>query len=68
MASRQPSSQVEDQDSQPSSSGYPLEVTVNEERPGPSGEGAGTRRNFRGLTSKEERVQRSGRSTCVRCL
>uniref|UniRef100_A0A8C0DQP6 Speedy protein E4-like n=1 Tax=Balaenoptera musculus TaxID=9771 RepID=A0A8C0DQP6_BALMU len=31
MANRQPSSQVEDQDSQPSSSGYPLEVTVNEE-------------------------------------
>ncbi|XP_036682694.1 uncharacterized protein LOC118881678 [Balaenoptera musculus] len=66
MANRQPSSQVEDQDSQPSSSGYPLEVTVNEESPGPSGEGAGTRRNFRGLTSKEERVQRSGRSACLR--
>ncbi|XP_024589460.1 speedy protein E4-like [Neophocaena asiaeorientalis asiaeorientalis] len=54
MDNRPPSSQAEDETCQPSSSGYPLEVTVYEEIPGPSGEGAGTRRNFRGLTGKEE--------------
>ncbi|XP_031532679.2 speedy protein E4-like [Vicugna pacos] len=36
MANCQPSSQFEDQSPQPSSSGHPLEVTVNEESPGPS--------------------------------
>ncbi|XP_026955877.1 speedy protein E4-like, partial [Sagmatias obliquidens] len=51
MDNRPPSSQAEDETCQPSSSGYPLEVTVYEEIPGPSGEGAGTRRNCRGLTA-----------------
>ncbi|XP_057171112.1 speedy protein E4-like [Ursus arctos] len=36
MASCQPCSQSEDQSPRPSSSGYPLEVVVDEERPGPS--------------------------------
>lgn len=62
MDNRPPSSQAEDETCQSSSSGYPLEVTVYEEIPGPSGEGAGTRRNFRGLTGKEEWVQRSGKN------
>ncbi|XP_033695940.1 speedy protein E4-like [Tursiops truncatus] len=51
MDNRPPSSQAEDETCQPSSTGYPLEVTVYEEIPGPSGEGAGTRRNCRGLTA-----------------
>lgn len=58
MANCPPSSQFEDQSPKPSSPGYPLEVTVNEESPGPSGEGPGRRTDLRGLTSKEERVQR----------
>lgn len=68
MDNRQPTSQGEELNSQSSSSGYPLELTDYEESPGPSSEGAGMRKNFRDLTSKEERVQRSGRSTCIRCL
>ena len=56
MSSRPPSPQ-------PSTSGYPLEVIVNEESPGPSGEEAGVRRGLRGSTSKEEKEQKSGRSS-----
>nr|XP_059887007.1 speedy protein E4-like [Delphinus delphis] len=37
MDNRPPSSQAEDETCQPSSTGYPLEVTVYEEIPGPSG-------------------------------
>ena len=62
MSSCQPCSQSEDQSPQPSSSGYPLEVVVDEEIPGPSGEEAGGGRDLGGWTSKEERVQKSGRS------
>lgn len=62
MASCQLCSQSEDQSPQPSSSGYPLEAVVDEESPGPSGEEAGGGRDLRGLTSKEECVQKSGRS------
>uniref|UniRef100_A0A4X1TTZ5 Speedy protein E4-like n=1 Tax=Sus scrofa TaxID=9823 RepID=A0A4X1TTZ5_PIG len=42
MANCPPSSQFEDQIPKPSSPGYPLEVTVNEESPGPSAPWAGS--------------------------
>lgn len=62
MASCQPSFQFEDQSPQPNSSGHPLEVIVDEEIPGPSGEETRGRRDWTGLTSEEEGVQKSGRS------
>lgn len=61
MASCQPRSQSEDQSPELASSGYPLEVIVNE-IPGPSGEEVEGRRGVRGLTRKEQGVQKSGRS------
>lgn len=57
----QPHSQSEDQSPQPSTSGYQLNV-VDDEIPGPSGEKGGRGRDLGGLASKEEWVQKSGRS------
>lgn len=51
----------EDQSTQPSSPGYPLEAVMGEESPGPSGEEAGGRRDLRVLTRKEEGIQKSER-------
>lgn len=62
MAGCQPCSRSEDQSPQLSFSGYPLEAVRDEERPGPSGEEAGGRRDLRVLTRKEEGVQKSERS------
>lgn len=58
MASCCLNSQFEDQRPQSSSLGLPMVMFVSEESPGPSGERAGHEKEFQGLNTGEEGVQR----------
>lgn len=66
MASCCLNSQFEDLSPESSFLGLPMEMIVSVESPGPSGEGAGHEKEFQGVNTGEEGVQRSGRSSCIR--